>query len=285
MKKILFLILMSLSLTGCFENTNFNDDTTYATIYPIEYITDYLYSEYSEINSIYPNEVNIAEYSLTDKQKNNYSSANTFIYNGISSEVDLAVVFLNKNKDLEIIDAMKSMNYKYGLEELWLDPSHYLMMARNVKESLIDYEENVYTREKIEEKYDELKIIISEIDVDLTMIGKNASYNNIVVANETLSFLSKYNINVISLDENNSNYDRNYTTASTLASDKDILYIYKLKGSELSDSINNLVNTYELEVIEIDTMTNLTEEQRKNGENYISIMNDNIDQLKRELLK
>ncbi len=285
MKKILFLILMSLSLTGCFENTNFNDDTTYATIYPIEYITDYLYSEYSEINSIYPNEVNIAEYSLTDKQKNNYSSANTFIYNGISSEVDLAVVFLNKNKDLEIIDAMKSMNYKYGLEELWLDPSHYLMMARNVKESLIDYEENVYTKEKIEEKYDELKIIISEIDVDLTMIGKNASYNNIVVANETLSFLSKYNINVISLDENNSNYDRNYTTASTLASDKDILYIYKLKGSELSDSINNLVNTYELEVIEIDTMTNLTEEQRKNGENYISIMNDNIDQLKRELLK
>ena len=285
MKKILFLILMSLSLTGCFENTNFNDDTTYATIYPIEYITDYLYSEYSEINSIYPNEVNIAEYSLTDKQKNNYSSANTFIYNGISSEVDLAVVFLNKNKDLEIIDAMKSMNYKYGLEELWLDPSHYLMMARNVKESLIDYEENIYTKEKIEEKYDELKIIISEIDVDLTMIGKNASYNNIVVANETLSFLSKYNINVISLDENNSNYDRNYTTASTLASDKDILYIYKLKGSELSDSINNLVNTYELEVIEIDTMTNLTEEQRKNGENYISIMNDNIDQLKRELLK
>ena len=32
-------------------------------------------------------------------------------------------------------------------------------------------------------------------------------------------------------------------------------------------------------------MVNLTEEQRKNGENYITIMNDNIDNLKKELLK
>lgn len=285
MKKILFLIFMSLSLTGCFENSNFSDDITYVTIYPIEYISNYLYSDYSEINSIYPNEINIEEYSLTDKQKNNYSSANTFVYNGISNEVDLAVEFLNKNKELEIIDAMKSMNYKYGLEELWLDPSHYLMMARNVKESLIDYEENVYIKEDIDEKYRELKITISEMDVNLTMIGKNASHNHIVVANDVLSFLSKYNIEVISLDSNNSNYDRNYKTASTLASDKDILYVYKLKGSQLSDSLNNLVDTYELEVIEIDTMINLTEDQRKNGENYVSIMNDNIDKLKRELLK
>lgn len=285
MKKILFLILMSLSLTGCFENSNFSDDITYVTIYPIEYISNYLYSDYSEINSIYPNEINIEEYSLTDKQKNNYSSANTFVYNGISNEVDLAVEFLNKNKELEIIDAMKSMNYKYGLEELWLDPSHYLMMARNVKESLIDYEENVYIKEDIDEKYKELKITISEMDVNLTMIGKNASHNHIVVANDVLSFLSKYNIEVISLDSNNSNYDRNYKTASTLASDKDILYVYKLKGSQLSDSLNSLVDTYELEVIEIDTMINLTEDQRKNGENYVSIMNDNIDKLKRELLK
>ena len=187
------------------------------------------------------------------------------------------------------------MNYKYGLEELWLDPSHYLMMARNVKESLIDYEDNVYTKEKIEQNYNDLKISISEIDVDLTMIGKNASHHNIVVANEVLSFLSKYNINVVSLskyninvvslDTENSNYEKNYKTALTLASDEDISYLYKLKGYELTDSLNSLVNTYDLEVIEIDDMVNLTEEQRKNSETYITIMNDNIDKLKRELLK
>ena len=285
MKKIVLLILMSLALTGCFEGTNFSDNKTYVTIYPIEYIADYLYSDYSEIKSIYPNGINIEEYSLTEKQKNNYSKGNKFIYNGISDEVDLAVDFLNKNKNLEIIDTMKNMNYKYGLEELWLDPSHYLMMARNVKESLIDYENNVYTKEKIEENYKELKIAISEIDVDLTMIGKNASYHNIIVANEVLSFLSKYNINVVSLDTENSNYEKNYKTALTLASDEDISYLYKLKGYELTDSLNSLVNTYDLEVIEIDDMVNLTEEQRKNSETYITIMNDNIDKLKRELLK
>lgn len=285
MKKFLLLILMCFALTGCFEEANFSDDITYVTIYPIEYIADYLYSDYSEIESIYPNGINIKDYSLTEKQKSNYSKGNKFIYNGISNEVDLAVEFLNKNKDLEIIDSMKSMAYKYGIEELWLDPSQYLMMARNIKESLIDYENNIYTKESIEENYNELKIAISEIDVNLTMIGKNASYNNIIVANEVLKFLEKYNVNVVSLDENNSEYEKNYKTALTLASDEDILYLYKIKNFELSDSLNSLVNTYDLEVIEIDTMTNLTEEQRKNGENYITIMNDNIDKLKRELLK
>ena len=276
---------MCFALTGCFEEANFSDDITYVTIYPVEYIADYLYSDYSEIESIYPNGINIKDYSLTEKQKSNYSKGNKFIYNGISNEVDLAVEFLNKNKDLEIIDSMKSMAYKYGIEELWLDPSQYLMMARNIKESLIDYENNIYTKESIEENYNELKIAISEIDVNLTMIGKNASYNNIIVANEVLKFLEKYNVNVVSLDENNSEYEKNYKTALTLASDEDILYLYKIKNFELSDSLNSLVNTYDLEVIEIDTMTNLTEEQRKNGENYITIMNDNIDKLKRELLK
>ena len=285
MKKFLLLILMCFVLTGCFEEANFSDDITYVTIYPVEYIADYLYSDYSEIESIYPNGINIKDYSLTEKQKSNYSKGNKFIYNGISNEVDLAVEFLNKNKDLEIIDSMKSMAYKYGMEELWLDPSQYLMMARNIKESLIDYENNIYTKESIEENYNELKIAISEIDVNLTMIGKNASYNNIIVANEVLKFLEKYNVNVVSLDENNSEYEKNYKTALTLASDEDILYLYKIKNFELSDSLNSLVNTYDLEVIEIDTMTNLTEEQRKNGENYITIMNDNIDKLKRELLK
>lgn len=285
MKKFLLLILMCFALTGCFEEANFSDDITYVTIYPVEYIADYLYSDYSEIESIYPNGINIKDYSLTEKQKSNYSKGNKFIYNGISNEVDLAVEFLNKNKDLEIIDSMKSMGYKYGIEELWLDPSQYLMMARNIKESLIDYENNIYTKESIEENYNELKIAISEIDVNLTMIGKNASYNNIIVANEVLKFLEKYNVNVVSLDENNSEYEKNYKTALTLASDEDILYLYKIKNFELSDSLNSLVNTYDLEVIEIDTMTNLTEEQRKNGENYITIMNDNIDKLKRELLK
>ena len=285
MKKFLLLILMCFALTGCFEEANFSDDITYVTIYPVEYIADYLYSDYSEIESIYPNGINIKDYSLTEKQKSNYSKGNKFIYNGISNEVDLAVEFLNKNKDLEIIDSMKSMAYKYGIEELWLDPSQYLMMARNIKESLIDYENNIYTKESIEENYNELKIAISEIDVNLTMIGKNASYNNIIVANEVLKFLEKYNVNVVSLDENNSEYEKNYKTALTLASDEDILYLYKIKNFELSDSLNSLVNTYDLEVIEIDTMTNLTEEQRKNGENYITIMNDNIDKLKRDLLK
>ena len=55
MKKLKILLLVSLSflLTGC-KQDDFEDINIYTTVYPIEYITNYLYGEYSNINSIYP---------------------------------------------------------------------------------------------------------------------------------------------------------------------------------------------------------------------------------------
>lgn len=287
MKKLFILISLGMSIiTGCFDNTKFTtSDITYTTTYPIEFITDKLYGEFSTIKSIYPNGISINEYNLTEKQKNNYALEKTFVYNGLNDEVKVAVDFLNINEDINIIDAMKNTSYNYAIEELWLDPSNYLMIARNVKESLIDYENNVYTKETISKNYEDLKIKISELDVELTMIGKNASYKNIVVANEALRYLSKYKINVLSLDEKNEEADKNLSNAKKLAEKDEIIYLYKFKNYKLPENIQSFVNTYDIEVIDFDTMENLTEEQRKEEENYITIMNSNIDNIKKELLK
>ena len=68
MKKIISLIILgvlSLTMTGCFKRDSFEDITIYTTAYPIQYITDYLYGEHSEVLSIYPNGVAIHDYKLT----------------------------------------------------------------------------------------------------------------------------------------------------------------------------------------------------------------------------
>ena len=115
------------------------------------------------------------------------------------------------------------------------------MIARNIKSTLIDYTSNVYDEEKIDKLYDELKIKISEIDVELTMMGKNASRKNILVTDNSFNYLSKYNINVISIDSKNESNTKALNEAKKLINNKDIQYIYVLKGSTLSSETETFI--------------------------------------------
>lgn len=285
MKKIILILGILLTLTGCLNDNNFNDKNTYTTIYPIEYAAKAIYGEYSNISSVYPSGINIKEYTLTDKQKSKYALGETFIYNGLGNEAPIAKDFLNLNSDIQIIDAMKGMSFTYSVEELWLDPSNYLMISRNIKDSLIDYSENIYTKEEIEKKYKDLKEKISELDVELYNIGKNKNYSSLLVSSNVFNYLAKYNINIISLDEANTSLDKAYSDAKKSIENKTIKYIYVLKGEELNQRITKLIQDYSLETLEVDTIITISDDQRKNGATYITIMKEILDQFKKELYR
>ena len=136
--------------------------------------------------------------------------------------------------------------------------------------------------EKIDKLYDELKIKISEIDVDLTMMGKNASKKNILVTNDSFNFLSKYNINVISIKEGDT---KSINDAKKLINSGEIKYAYVLRGNTLSQEIETFIKNYNLEKIEIDSMYTITDEDKNNGNNYLSIMTENINKFKTELFR
>lgn len=284
MKKLLIILLSLILLTGCEQKEN-DSLVAYATYYPLEYATSYMYSSFAKVKSIYPNGVDTTNYELTDKQKGIYANSDTFIYAGVTNEVKLAAEFLNTNSNLNIIDGTKGLNYSNDVSELWLDPSNYLMIARNIKSTLIDYTNNIYDEEKIDKLYNELKIKISEIDVELTMMGKNASKKNILVTDNVFNFLSKYNINVISIDSKNESNTKALNEAKKLINNKDIQYIFVLKASTLSSETETFIKNYNLEKLEIDPMYTLTDDLRKDGHDYISVMMDNITKLKTELFK
>ena len=150
---IFILTILVFSLTGCLKRDTMEDITIYTTNYPTEYITNRLYGEYSTINSIYPDGVNINNYKLTEKQTQDYSSADLFIFNGLSNEKDYVEPMRKINKDLKIIDTTLYMEYNNSIEELWLDPSNFLMMAQNIKSGFNEYIDSYYLNNKIEENY------------------------------------------------------------------------------------------------------------------------------------
>lgn len=285
MKKIFIGLICLLLIVGCDFTKSEGDANIYTTYYPTGYFTEYLYGKYSTVQSIYPSEVDTNTYKLTDKQKKLYSKADIFIYTGVDKEEDLAVDLLNINEDLRIGDASKRIPYKKDISETWLNPTSALMMARLIKTYITDYEDNLYNKNYVEKMYEELKIDISNLDVELTLMGKNASRNTILVSDDTLNFLSKYNIKVLSVDKDGNDYTKNLNEAKVLINTGDIKYIFKTTGSELNEEVTNIINNYKLEELEIKTMYTLTEEERKNNEDYLSIMEDNITKLKTELFR
>ena len=281
MKKVIVLLMSLFLLTGCLEEEKL-DKIAYTTYYPLEFATNYMYKDFATVKSIYPNGIDTSKYTLTDKQKSIYAASDMFVYAGVTDEVKLAAEFLNTNQNISIIDGTKGLSYSSEVCELWLDPSNYLMIARNIKSTLIDYANNVYDEEKIDKLYDELKIKISEIDVDLTMMGKNASKKNILVTNDSFNFLSKYNINVISIKEGDT---KSINDAKKLINSGEIKYVYVLRGNTLSQEIETFIKNYNLEKIEIDSMYTITDEDKNNGNNYLSIMTENINKFKTELFR
>ena len=273
-----------LVFTGCFKTDDFEDVTIYTTIYPIEYITETLYGEYSNINSIYPNGVNINTYELTEKQITDYSKMNLYIFNGKNDkESNYVNEIFKHNNNLKIIDATNSMEFDYDEKELWLDPSNFLMMALNIKEGILEYTTNHYLNEVIEKNYNDLKIEISKIDANLKLINENAIDNTIVVDDSSLKFLEKYGFEVISLEENSELNDKIILEAKNKINNGEINYIFTTNEEKLNGTVKKIKDETGVKIVQLNTIDNLQDKQRKNKETYITLLKENIELLKNEL--
>ena len=281
-KNILLLIVALFLLTGCFKKDNLEDITIYTTYYPIEYITEYLYGEHSTVESIYPDGVNIETYTLNKKQIKDYSKSGMYIFSGLSNEKEYVSKMVENNSNLMIIDATQAMEYTYGIEEIWLDPSNFLMVALNIKNGLSEYVSNHYLKNDIEKKYEELKVSISNIDAKLKLLSENADNKTIVVDNDIFKFLEKYGFIVISLDEETVTNKTISDAVIALKQNKN-KYIYTIDKNNLSSVVSNVIDETTATPIELQTISNINEEQRSNKEDYITLLNDNIDELKNTL--
>lgn len=288
MKRIFKLITVSLlliPLSGCFKKDNLEDITIYTTAYPTEYIVNVLYGNHSTVKSIYPNNIKVEDYTLTDKQLKDYSKADMFIFNGISKEKDYLVDMFDYNKDLMIIDATQSVEVSHNLNELWMDPSNFLMITSNIKNGLLEYISNHYLKEEIETNYEELKIKISNLDAALKLMSSNSKYTTIIVDNNALKFLEKYGFTVISIEETDSLTQKVKNEVYKLIEGNTVDYIYTLDEENLSDIVKEIQVNTDVKVLELHKLDNLTDKERSENEDYISLLNKNIDLLKYEVYK
>lgn len=277
-------------VTGCnVKKDNMEGITIYTTIYPIRYLIDSLYGDNSTIYSIYPAGVDTNEFDLSDKKLEEYANTDLFVFNSLDRDRDFAVKMINKNKNLKVIDVSLGMTYDYDIAELWFNPYNYLMMAQNTKSGLLEYVTNPYLISNdddtgIEDKYEILKYNLSRLDADMKENILEATYNTIVVDNDMFKVLSKYGLNVISLEENDNLTDTTINEVKKLINNGSIKYIYSSK-EETNETAKELIDNYGLELVTLNTMETIDGGVTNSNEDYITIMNSNLDLLKKELYK
>ena len=333
MKRVFILLLSLFLLTGCtiIKSDAMEDIEAYTTTYPITYLLNYLYGDHATIHSIYPSGVNFREYELSEKKMSEYAKSDLFVFNSHDIERDYASDMINSNKKLKLIDTAFGMAYDYSIEELWLNPYNYLMMGNNIKNSLSEYITNPYLVEGIKANYENLQYDLSKLDATYQETLKNAKYTTIVTDNSLFKYLEKYNIEVISLEENivsltitegdtlsdisnkynisisdiltyNNKIDETLNVGETiqipikviessdvnkvkkLISEKKIKYIYS--DSETTNStVKKLIDDEKLELVTLNTLYSIDGGTTSNNDTYLTIMNNNLELLKKELYK
>lgn len=279
------VVITSFCLTGCIKRDNMENITIYTTNYPTEYITKRLYGKFSKVKSIYPDGVNIETYKLTSKQISDYSKSDLFIFNGLSDEKVYVTKMRDVNKDLKIIDTTLSMEYDNSIEEVWLDPSNFLMVAQNIKAGLDEYIDSYYLNSYIDEQYEKLKIEASNLDAEFKNVISGGNTNVIVCDNNMFKYLEKYGLDVYVLDDKNNDFNKVSNEVKNLVRQGKIKYIFVKNNEDVSKGVKEFAEENNLEIKKWNTLSNISEIERSENKDYFSIMNENLDLLKDELYK
>jgi len=285
MRKVLIGLIACLFFTGCDIKRDYMEEIDiYTSVYPTEYITNRLYGEHSTVTSIYPDGVIPEKYSLNDKQIKDYSQADLFVFDGLSNEKDYLKSMLKFNKNLKIIDSTLSMEFSNNQEELWLDPSNALMIARNIKTGLDEYITNHYLKNDIEKNYETLKLDLSTLGAKMNVVSSSAADPTIVISDDMFLFLKKYGFNVISLDPD-SVTDKDIAQVKSRIIEGTTKNIFVVKGEEISSDIQAILDEFSIGKLELHSLSTLSDSERNNKKDYISISFENINLLKQELYK
>ena len=157
------------------------------------------------------------------------------------------------------------------------------MLAQNIKNGLQEYINDHYLKNEINKKYDELKVEISNIDANIKLAVESSSNKTIVVSSDLFKFLEKYGLTVIYLEENNNLTDKTISDVKQLIKNDQISYIFLKQGEEPNRTIQRLIDQTNVETLNFNTLSNITEEENESNQNYTTLMNQNIETLKQEL--
>ncbi len=313
---LIILLLLCMVLSGCTgaseksidqsrqTNTDEGGMKIYASFYPMYFLASELAGDKAEVISMVPAGAEPHDWEPTPKLVIELSKADMLVYNGAEMEPWIDKILPNVNKDkTKIVDASEGIELLESEEHeeeeeqngedqghgrydphIWVSPIRAMQQAQTIYDALVEIDP------KNSEYYGKNKI---ELDSKLTKLGKDIwdaskffKSNVIVVSHEAFGyFANDYGFEQIAIRGVNPQEEPSPSKMAELArvcKEKDVKYIFfeKLTSPKLSETLAREVGA---ETLVLNDAAGLNEEDIKSGKDYITVMYDNLENLKKAL--
>lgn len=310
MKKIyttILIIIMSLGLVACSngvkkEEGNTSDEKVkvYATIFPIYDFTKNIGKDKIELNYIVPPSSEPHDYEISAKTIKDIQNADLLIKNGLGVD-GFADNIKSESEKLNIVvasEGIEKITYeKDGIHDenhteeehdhgeydphVWLNINNAIKECENIKNALVKVDAK--NKEYYEENYNNYVKELKDLQDSYKENLKEIKNKTILVSHDAYGYLCKeYGINQISVTGVNPNQEPSMSKIAELtdyAKDKNIKYILfdGLVNPKVSQTIANEANIDTMILYSID---GITKEDFNNSEDYVSLMEKNLETLK-----
>lgn len=295
MKKVfLVIIAIVLLLTSCTTGKKANNDEgekpiVYASFYPLYFLADEIGKDNIDLRIVIPNGTEPHDYEPSVKQLNDIEKADIFIYNGagLESWADKLLEAIIDEKKIISASEEVELNKIDGVADphIWLDPYNMDKIGKRIKEGFIALDSK--NKEEYENNYKELSGKLRKLDNDYSMALKDKKKDKILVSHAAFGYMAdryKFDqIPVAGISPEQEPSPKTIANIIDLAKKNEIKYIF-LETLASPKTVSVIAEEANLEILTLNPIAGLTEEEQKNGEDYISIMEKNIESLKKALV-
>lgn len=293
-KSFLIVIVVLLLITGCSteeQSTNNSENLlVYTSFYPLYFLADEIGGENIDLKIVVPNDVDSHGYEPSMNKLKDLERAQVFIYNGSGFE-SWADRLIGSIIEEEItINASDSVDIimKDGRPDphIWLNPDNMIKIGEKIKERFVSLDQD--NKEEYEENYNEMSSKLKELDNRFLNELENKKKGSIIVSHEAFDYMAeRYGFEQISVAGISPEQEPGPGTIANIietAEDEDYEYIF-LETLVNSKTVRVIADETGLEILKLNPIEGLTEEEQAKGKDYISIMEDNLKNLKKALVK
>lgn len=299
---ILFLVsIVSVILTACSTSKNSNNKLNIVTtFYPVYEFSKEIVGDTADVKLLIGAGTEVHEYEPSAKAIATIQDSDAFIYENENMETWAPKVIdgLDKNK-VKVVKATENMLLLPGIAEeeeehaegeahsheydphVWLSPKRAIIMVESIRDQLsTNFPDKKDTFEKNAKQYIEK---LEQLDKKYTAELSNAKQKSFVTQHAAFAYLAlDYNLKQVPIAGLSPDKE---PTAARLAEltkyikDNSIKYIY-FEENASSTVANTLAKETGVKLDVLNPLESLTEQETKNGENYISVMESNLKSLK-----
>lgn len=299
LKKLSLVVLLLSILTACnMSGSNGKDDTLhiYTSIYPLQYIVKEIAGDQVIAKSIFPPGVDAHTYEPTSKEITTLANGDAFIYMGAGMEgfaetmatalenQDITFLEIGKQDTLFLQATTQGKHDEHNHSDLdphiWLDPVRMIQMAELITNELIDLQPE--DKETFLENLSIFTGKMTALDEKFAATLEDNPHKQILVSHAAYGYWEqRYGIEqlpISGLSSSDEPSQKELASIAKLAQKTKLQHVIfeQIGSNRIATIIQEHIGA---EALYIHNLEVLTEDDIKNNENYLSIMEKNLQVL------